>query len=958
MKTRNGFLFCVLMAALFTTQALNAAPSTFVDCHGQLKVVGNRIVDANGQEITLRGMSLYAWASQGLQYYNPTAIARLVNEWKCTVLRIPILPGSVSSQESLVKTAVDACIANGIYAIIDWHSMGGANAADCSAFMKQMATAYGNTPNVMYETWNEPVSETWPTIKAYHEQVIAAIRSIDPDKIIFCSDPQWDQNPQQAAADPITDFKNIVYVVHFYAASHGQWLINNVSAALNQGVPVFATEYGTCEASGSGTFDPTETQVWWNFLNANGVGHTNWSVSALGETSAVFNPGTSATAWTDADLKPSGVLVKNYIVQMNSPLFGTCGASSPVPTPTFTSTPTPIVASTWRVNAGGPAYTDTTGNLWSADAQFIGGTAANQGTAINGTVNPTLYDTQRYGGSFSYVFNVPAGNYQVSLLFSETYSGDFAAGDRVFNVLVNGVTVLANLDVYAQAGANTALNEVLNNIASSGGAITLQFVGTASKDNNAMVEAVQIIPQPLTLTATPTNSGTFTPTKTATNTATATLTFTSTATHTAVPPTITNTPVPPTSTFSATPTGTVTPTTTNTPVPISNTFTPTLMPSTATYTMTPTVSPTNTGTPMPSTATNTVVPPTITNTPLPPTATNTLVPPTATFTAVPPSNTYTPTLPTATNTPTTTRTNTAVPPTNTFTVTPTVVTSNTGFVVQLLSAATSDSTNSPHPQIQIVNTGTGPLSLNNVTVKYWFNCDCTNQTLQAWVDWAGLMPSGTGVTGDVHVSIQPTSLGGQTNDILYSFTGNLVLQPGQKIQIQSRFNKSDWSNMLQDNDWSFESNTSYMNDTHITGYLNGSMVWGQEPSGSSAALKAASLIAYPNPSMGNGVNLLVSLSGNGGGASASVKAKDVTGLVEQVDPSAQVALKVYTIEGRLIWSTALPASSFGSSGNHTVYWNEKDLSGANLANGIYIVMVVVKSQNQTSTTFTKVMILR
>jgi rhamnogalacturonan endolyase len=399
---------------------------------------------------------------------------------------------------------------------------------------------------------------------------------------------------------------------------------------------------------------------------------------------------------------------------------------------------------------------------------------------------------------------------------------------------------------------------------------------------------------------------------------------TPTKTSTPIPPTAThtNTPVPPTSTFTSTPTNTVTSTRTDTPVPPTSTNTP--------------VPPTVTNTSVPPTATNTFVPPTATgtNSPVPPTATNTLVPPTDTPTLVP---TVTPT----------------------FTLTPTPISSGSGsMTLYLLSAVTTDSTNSPHPQIEVVNTGSGPLDLNNVEVRYWFNCDCTTQTVQSWVDWAGLLPAGTSVTGDVVNTVQPTTEGGQTNYVSYKFTGNLVLQPGQMIEIQSRFNKSDWSNMLQDNDWSFAPYTSFTQWTHITGYLNGSLVWGQEPSGSSAALKAASLIAYPNPSTGNGVNLAVNLSGNGGGASASVKAKDVTGSVEEVDPSAQVALKVYTIEGRLIWSTTLPASSFGSSGNHSVYWNEKDLSGANLANGIYVVAVVVKSQGQTSTAFSKVMILK
>jgi hypothetical protein len=280
------------------------------------------------------------------------------------------------------------------------------------------------------------------------------------------------------------------------------------------------------------------------------------------------------------------------------------------------------------------------------------------------------------------------------------------------------------------------------------------------------------------------------------------------------------------------------------------------------------------------------------------------------------------------------------------------------MTLYLLSGVTADSTNSPHPFIEVVNTGNGPLNLNNVEVRYWFNCDCTNQTLQSWVDWAGLMPAGTAVTGDVLNTVQSTNEGGQTNYISYKFTGNLVLQPGQNIQIQSRFNKSDWSNMLQDNDWSYAAYTSYTQWTHITGYLNGSLVWGQEPSGSSAALNVANVVAYPNPSSGNGVNLAINLTSNSSRAASSVKAMNVTGSTEEVDPSAQMTLKVYTIEGRLIWSTTVTGQSFGSTGNHTVYWNEKDLAGGNLANGIYIVACTVKSHGQSSTTLTKLLILK
>jgi hypothetical protein len=271
-----------------------------------------------------------------------------------------------------------------------------------------------------------------------------------------------------------------------------------------------------------------------------------------------------------------------------------------------------------------------------------------------------------------------------------------------------------------------------------------------------------------------------------------------------------------------------------------------------------------------------------------------------------------------------------------------------------LSAVANTTTNSPHPQIQIVNTGNGALNLNTVTVKYWFNCDCTNQGLQAWVDWAGLMPLGTNETGNVHVTVQPTSLGGQTDYVLYSFTGNVVLQPGQALQVQSRFNKSDWSNMNQSNDWSFAAYTSFTNANDVTGYLNGGLVWGQEPSANkAAALTASSVLVFPNPSTGNGTTLAFTLGGSSTGVMASVVDDPAI-----VDPNAKITLSIYTLSMRLIWSQTLTGGAYGSTGQHYLYWNEKDLRGAGLANGVYILRVTVESNGQKSSTLARILILK
>jgi endoglucanase len=294
----------------------------FSDVHGRLSVKGNKIVDKNGVPTTLHGMSLYCWSRQGLQFFNADAINHFAQDWKCTVIRIAVLPNNYqrnpSNEIARVKVVMDACISNGIYGIIDWHSMAGADRslASSQAFFSTLATLYGKTPNIMYEPWNEPVQEAWATvIKPYHEAVISTIRAIDPDSIIICGSRHWDQECEEASKNPITISSNIAYSIHFYAASHKQSLRDNGAAALKNGVALFSTEYGASENTGGGKFDEAETKLWWNWLDKNNVGCANWSAAALAETSAAFNPGATATGpWTDDMLKPSGLLVRNYII--------------------------------------------------------------------------------------------------------------------------------------------------------------------------------------------------------------------------------------------------------------------------------------------------------------------------------------------------------------------------------------------------------------------------------------------------------------------------------------------------------------------------------------------------------------------------------------------------------------------------------------------------------------------
>lgn len=312
------------IAACLAFGSYSFAQQSFVGARGRPRVEGTRVVDEKGEPITLRGMSLYCWNQQGKQFFNKEAVGHLARDWKCTLVRIAVLPrdvkNSMAGEIERVKTVIDACAANGVYALVDYHSMQSAqnDVATPRAFFEALAKAYARSPNVMYEIWNEPVQESWEVIKGYHEAVIPAIRAVDPESIIVVGSRHWDQELEEASLNPIKGVKNVAYAIHFYSGTHRQALRDNGARAMKNGVALFASEYGLSTASGNGGLDFAEQKLWWDWLDENHISSANWSVAALDETSAAFKPGASPTGpWPDEMLKPSGIAVRDYLIGKN-----------------------------------------------------------------------------------------------------------------------------------------------------------------------------------------------------------------------------------------------------------------------------------------------------------------------------------------------------------------------------------------------------------------------------------------------------------------------------------------------------------------------------------------------------------------------------------------------------------------------------------------------------------------
>ena len=315
------FLSCDKNNNISDKLPLEFEDTTVVQIHGLLQQNGNKIVDKNNEPVSFAGNSFF-WSNDnwgGERYYKAEVVSWLKDDWKTTIVRAAMGvedPGGYldnkTANKNRVKTIVDAAIDEGIYVIIDWHSHHAEdNTNEAALFFQEMANLYGEYDNVIYEIYNEPLDISWSTIiKPYAISIIAAIRSIDPDNLIVVGTPEWSQRVDLAAADPITGYSNIAYTLHFYTVYHQQWLRDRASAALESGIALFVTEWGSIGYS----LVDSEANEWMAWCFTNKISHCNWAVNDKEEEWSILIPGASTTGgWSDDDLTKAGKLARNII---------------------------------------------------------------------------------------------------------------------------------------------------------------------------------------------------------------------------------------------------------------------------------------------------------------------------------------------------------------------------------------------------------------------------------------------------------------------------------------------------------------------------------------------------------------------------------------------------------------------------------------------------------------------
>ncbi len=307
-----------MLTTLITTMMLKDARP--VDAYGLLQAKGNRIVAKDGKPVALQGMSLF-WSQWMPQFYTQGTVRWLKDDWKCSIVRAAIAAepdGYIAKpQQELAKAyaVIDAAVKEGMYVIVDWHDHKAENhTAQATEFFAKISKKYGKHQNLIYEIYNEPLKVSWKdTIKPYAETVIAAIRKNDPDNLIIVGTPTWSQDVDAVIPYPIKD-RNVAYTLHFYAGTHKQYLRDKAQKALDAGLPLMITEWGTVNANGDGTIDRASTQEWLDFAQKNSLTMCNWSVADKKEGAAILSPGASGEGhWVNSQLTESGKYVREII---------------------------------------------------------------------------------------------------------------------------------------------------------------------------------------------------------------------------------------------------------------------------------------------------------------------------------------------------------------------------------------------------------------------------------------------------------------------------------------------------------------------------------------------------------------------------------------------------------------------------------------------------------------------
>lgn len=301
------------------------APTDFVSGNGWLKVDGTNVKNEKGEILQLVGVSSHAlqWYGSLLTKQN---IKILKEDWGVNALRLAVytqVNDKLVYEEELngrIMEIIDFAIEEDIYVILDWHVLEEKNpnkySYEAQQFFDIFSKKYANTPNLIYEICNEPNGGTveWnKDVKPYAEKIIETIRENSEKSLIIVGTPGWCKDFTQVRENLLED-KNVLYAYHLYSGAE-ETKISDLEALINDGIPVFVSEWGITDNTGTGEIYIENANKWVEALNKNNIGWIMWSFSHKDEATAILDYTYYDGEQLDGYLTPTGKYTKEIIMK-------------------------------------------------------------------------------------------------------------------------------------------------------------------------------------------------------------------------------------------------------------------------------------------------------------------------------------------------------------------------------------------------------------------------------------------------------------------------------------------------------------------------------------------------------------------------------------------------------------------------------------------------------------------
>jgi len=309
--------------------------------------------------VFVKGPSLFWSDGSGSPYYNVETVDWLVDNFQIGIIRAAMAiryygdgskgkedevnqsggtPGyyfNKDKQKSFIKAVIDAAILNDIYVIVDWHSHVAHNETnDAKDFFVEMANAYPNVPNIIWEVYNEPMSTSTDNVTNHANTIISALRAAGNTNLVLIGSPSWSSQPKEQSSkwgESSSRDKNVAFTFHFYSVTHGfnkgSGYAKNAIDARDAGYAIFGSEWGGTNADGQGSFVGSSADGWTDWMDTDKISNCMWSASDAPkdnnynateeQASAMFKRGTTPFNLAESRLSASGQYFKTYMSKNN-----------------------------------------------------------------------------------------------------------------------------------------------------------------------------------------------------------------------------------------------------------------------------------------------------------------------------------------------------------------------------------------------------------------------------------------------------------------------------------------------------------------------------------------------------------------------------------------------------------------------------------------------------------------